>query len=397
MNDLDGGAWAFEGESLPVFHTAGEKEQDQFQQELQFLGTAFDDSVDYVLGLYYFEEDGEDVNPWDATVWSPSQTTQALLRGITLGSYYGIDNESKAIFGQATWRPTPEYYITVGARYSEDEKELILLQEDPRLDQDYGFDEDWSKFTPAITLGFQPSDDLNLYFKYAEGYNAGVYAIPPQPQNVTDGWDPADEEELTSYELGLKSMWFDNTLRLNAALFYNDADNLQITWFVDGNRTIINSGSSETEGLEIEATWMPNQSWSIDASFGYRDTERDTVANLADPDDVYSGSFGVSYFAPLGNWAQLHARFDSSYKDAIQYSSSGYANTEDRWLLNARLALSEITLADGMLRAALWGRNLADEEYGVHGQDLGVSSGYGYAVMVYGQPRSYGVDLIWEF
>ena len=38
-------------------------------------------------------------------------------------------------------------------RYSEDEKEITLLKEDPRLDQDYSFDEDWSKFTPALTLG----------------------------------------------------------------------------------------------------------------------------------------------------------------------------------------------------------------------------------------------------
>ena len=61
------------------------------------------------------------------------------------------------------------------------------------------------------------------------------------------------------------------------------------------------------------------------------------------------------------------------------------------------IGLAEISLGDGLLRGALWGKNLTDEEYGVHGQDLGLENGYGISGVVFGQPRSFGVDLIWEF
>jgi iron complex outermembrane receptor protein len=398
-NDLDGGAWGEQvnGEfvALPIFHAASNKHQDQFQQEIQFLGDAFDGALDYVVGLYYFEEDGEEINPWNATVWAPSNTSAMVLRGIPLGSYYGIDNDSTAAYGQFTYRPNDDYYLTLGLRYTEDSKKLTLLDDDPRLASQRSFDEDWSKFTPAFTVGYQPSDELNLYLKYAEGYNAGVYGIPSDPTALVV--TPADEEELTAWEIGLKSMWLDNSLRLNVAAFYNDADNLQITAFVDGNRTVINSGSAEIYGVEVETTWMPNQYWTVDATYGYRDTDRDTIEDLADPSAINSGSLSVAYTLPAGDWGLFSARLDATYKDKIEYSQNGSADVDDRWLLNARLGLSEISLAKGVLRGALWGKNLADEEYGVHGQDLGLESGYGIAGVVFGQPRSYGVDLIWEF
>jgi iron complex outermembrane receptor protein len=192
-------------------------------------------------------------------------------------------------------------------------------------------------------------------------------------------------------------MWLDNTLRLNIATFYNDADNLQITAFVDGNRSVINSGSAEIYGLEIETTWMPDQYWTIDATYGYRDTDRDSLEDVADPSAINSGSMSVTYSLPAGGWGLFSARFDATYKDKIEYSQNGSADVDDRWLLNARLGLSEISLGRGVLRGALWGKNLADEEYGVHGQDLGLENGYGIAGVVFGQPRSYGVDMIWEF
>ncbi|MCZ6830752.1 MAG: TonB-dependent receptor [Gammaproteobacteria bacterium] len=396
-NDLDGGTWGLMEDgvftALPIFHASSVKEQDQFQQELQALGTAFDGALDYVIGLYYFEEEGEEVNPWNATVYQSTQPV--LLRGIPLGSYYGIDNKSRAVFGQFTYRPSDDYYLTLGLRYTEDEKGLKLLAEDPRLTEGREFDEDWSKFTPAFTAGYQPSDDLNVYFKYAEGFNAGIYGIPTDPN--AEVIEPADEEELTAYEIGLKSMWLDNTLRLNVAAFFNDADNLQITAFVEGNRTVINSGSAEIYGVEVETTWMPNANWAVDANYGYRETDRDTIEDVADADGKHSGRLGIAYYRPMGDWGLLNARLDASYKDEINYSTNGSADVKDRWLLGARLGLSEVSVGGGNLRAALWGKNLTDEEYGVHGQDLGLEGGYGISGVVFGQPRSYGIDLIWEY
>jgi iron complex outermembrane receptor protein len=392
-NDLDGGSWSFEGEALPVFHTDNIKEQDQFQQELQALGTAFDAKLDYVVGLYYFEEQGREDNPWFTTLYQSDQPV--LLRGIPLGSYYGIDNESLAAFGNFTYRPSDAWYAVLGLRYTEDKKAMELNVTDPRLTEARRFDDKWEEFTPAFTIGYQPSDELNVYFKYAEGFNAGVFGIPTDPTAETIV--PADPEELNTFELGLKSEWLDRTLRVNAAAFFTDADNLQVTAFVEGNRTVINSGSAEIYGGEIETVYMPNANWIIDANYGYRKTERDALSDVADPSGKHSGRVGLGYNLPAGDFGLFSARMDASYKDSIEYTSNGSADVDSRWLLSARAGVSEIELGKGELRFAVWGKNLADEEYGVHGTDFGLESGYGFAGVVYGQPRSYGVDLIWEF
>jgi iron complex outermembrane recepter protein len=395
-NDLDGGSWGIEENgmfrSIPIFHTTGFKEQDQFQQELQAVGDAFDGKLEYAVGLYYFQEDGEEVNPWDAGIYQPG--TPVMLKGIVLGSWYTIDNESRAAYGQFTYRPTDDWYLTLGLRYTEDEKELGLLASDPRLDQAKSYDEDWSEFTPAFTVGYQPGDDMNLYFKYAEGFNAGVYANPTDP--TVENIDPADPEELTSYEIGMKSQWLDNTLRFNAAIFYTDAENLQVTAFADGNRVIINSGEATQEGLELEATWLPTDNWTIDVNYGYQKDDRDDAVGSQNDDGKHSGRVGVGYSLPTGDWGFFDARVDASYKDEYYFSSNDSTVMKDRWLLGARAGFSEIELWGGYLRASLWGKNLTDEEYIEHGQDLGLDGGYGFAGGVFGQPRSYGIDVIWE-
>lgn len=396
-NDLDGGMWGVDDGNggftpLPVFHSSTVKEQDQFQQELQALGTAFDGALDYVVGLYYFEEEGDEVNPWNATVYTAS--SPALLRGIPLGSFYGIDNESRALFSQFTWHATDSLYLIFGLRYTEDEKTLKLLDDDPRLAEGREFDDDWSEFTPAFTVGYQPNDEINLYFKYAEGFNAGVFGIPTDP--TAEKIEPADPEELTAYELGFKSMLLENRLRLNVAAFYNDADNIHITAFVDGNRAVINSGTADIYGVEIESTYMPTDNWVITANYGYQDTDRDTLEQVADEEGTHTGNLALAYYREVDGWGELRARIDASYKDEVSYSASNTADAPDRWLLGARLGLSDIDFGGGRLSAALWGKNLTDEEYVLHGQDLGLEGGYGISGVVFGQPRSAGVDLIWE-
>ena len=123
----------------------------------------------------------------------------------------------------------------------------------------------------------------------------------------------------------------------------------------------------------------------------------DSINNLTDESGKNSAVLGLAYTRSAGSWGLFAARLDATYKDEINYSSNGSADVDDRWLLNARVGLSEISLAGGVLRGSLWGKNLADEEYGVHGQDLGLENGYGISGVIFGQPRSYGVDLTWEF
>ena len=401
-NDLDGGSWQTEaGEAVPMFHAQNSKEQDQFSQEIQFIGTAFDDRLDYVAGLFYFQEDGKEVNPWDAIFYVNDPSRPVLLRGIgpALGSWYSIDNESAAAFGQFKYYLSEQWDVTLGLRYTEDEKEITLLDEDPRLDGPHTTSDDWDKFTTDLMVGYQLNDDISFYAKRAEGYNAGVYSLGAlNHSDYTDfeGFDtPADPEEMTSYEVGMKSEWLDRRLRFNTAIFYNDNENLQVTEVVNGVRTVGNSGENTTQGLEIDFVALLGESFTIEGAYGYRKTDFDD--NNGRSDGKSTGSIAFSYNVPL-SFGYFDARFDTTYTDAENFSSSQYGNSESRTLMNARVGVSEIQLGDaGSLRSGLWVRNIADEEYKVYGQDLGVNQGLGYAGNSFGAPRSFGIDVVYDY
>lgn len=100
-----------------MFHAENSKEQDQTSQEFQFIGSALDDRLEYVAGLFYFREDGREINPWD---------------------------------------------VTLGLRHTEDEKEVTILDEDPRIGGAHTAADDWSKFTTDLVIGYQLNDDTHF-------------------------------------------------------------------------------------------------------------------------------------------------------------------------------------------------------------------------------------------
>lgn len=402
-NDLDGGSWQFEGESVPMFHSTNEKEQDQFSQEFQFIGSALDDRLDYVGGLFYFQEDGHEVNPWDAMFYVNDPGRPVLLRGIgpAAGSFYSIDNESMAAFGQMKYYINDAWDVTLGLRYTQDEKEIKILDDDPRIDGTHTASDDWNEFTTDLVVGWQLNDDIRFYGKRAEGYNAGVYSLGAL--NHSDYTDftvfdtPADPEEITSWELGMKSEWLDRTLRVNVATYFNENDNLQITEVVNGVRTVRNSGENESYGFELDFVALLGESFTIDGAYGYRKTDYDEKPDYGRSDGKSNGRLSLVYGTETGI-GYLSARVDTTYTDAQNFSSSPYGNSEDRTLIGARIGLSEIELGDyGQLRTAIWGRNLTDEEYKEYGQDLGSNQGLGYAGNSFGSPRTYGIDITYEY
>lgn len=396
--DVDGGSWTKfrDGEASPatIFHGYGTKEQDQFSQEFQFLGTAFDDRLDYVVGLYYFEEEGKEINPSQATFYNAGADISILFDG-TFGTWYEVENESQAIYGQATWHFNEAWRLSLGARYTEDEKKLTLLEEDPGLDQDYSEKEDWSETTGSATLTYFVDDDINVYGKVTQGYAAGIFnpgtvGRGPGPANPTAALIPADPEETTAYEIGLKSRFAEGRVQLNAAVFYNDNENLQTNDIVNGLRQTINSGESETTGFEVDVVALLAENWAFNASYGYADTDHDDKNRSSTP--LKTGNAGIQYDhqSDYGLWT---ARVDATYMGKTRFSlSDRRVHSDPRTLLNARLTLAEVDGLGGAFRFALWGKNLADEEYIVHGAHLGGFAGY-----TWGQPRSYGLDVAYEF
>ena len=126
--------------------------QEQFSHEFQLSGSLFDNSLDYIVGAYYFEEEATENNSplhhqFSARISDgiiPIPVLGEILGGVLIGAgdvhlmnmlsqRYDIKNEAKAIFGQFTWTPDifdKRMHLTLGARYSEDSREALKNQTD---------------------------------------------------------------------------------------------------------------------------------------------------------------------------------------------------------------------------------------------------------------------------
>jgi len=405
----DGGTYTgiFPGQTeaswLPAFWSVNVKNQHQVSQEFQAIGEAFNNKLNYVVGAYYFNENGDENNPWVVTfnttafLLDPTQPSTNIFYPETYGNFYQIRSESAAFYGQFTYDLNDRWSITLGGRYSEDDKKLTLLDDDPILDENEQADQDWNESTFTGIIDYVVNDNMNVYFKVAEGYASGLFnpgiidRSPVNPITTEGALTPVDPEETTAYEIGIKSMWLDQRLQFNGAVFYSDNDNLQITDFVDGTRVSFNSGSSEAEGIELEVVALLMDGLRLDAAYGYLNLDfDDDTRSQTSPENT--GTMGIQYEWNI-DMGMLITRVDATYTDESYFSSTNRdVNAKDRTLLNARITLTEVELSKGQLQFALWGRNLTDEEYKVHGAGFA-----GYNAYTWGNPRSYGFDAVYEF
>ena len=208
----------------------------------------------------------------------------------------------------------------------------------------------------------------------------------------------------------------DRRLRVNAALFYNDYTDIQVTQFEAGSggasSSIVNAGEATYQGLELEITALVTDNLLMEFSYGYLDAEYDEyvarnpvtdqeedISDVTTPTRApeNSGSLGLQYdFTPF-SWGALSARVDVLYTDGYVFHpfQNQFDAAEDRTVVDARMTLQDIGLGQiGNLRLSGWVKNATDEEYREWGIDF---ASLGWAGATYGRPRTYGIDLVYEF
>ncbi len=332
---------------------------------------------------------------------------------------YGQNTKSSAVYGQGTYAITEQFDLTLGIRYTEDEKDAYLYNQNiPGISPaaPAKADDKWDNISYMANGNYAITDDISVYLTYATGYNGGGFNA--RASNIASFPTPFEEEEVETWELGLKSELLDNRLRLNVAVFTNDYTDIQIAQFEAGtggaSSRIVNAGAGTYEGIEFDVVMVPVDGLTIDMTYGYLDAEFDEYMALNPATNMLedissrttvqqapenSASLGVQYdFEPF-SFGALSARMDVAYKDEFVFHpfNNQYDSTEDRTLVNGRLSLNEIKLGcceEGSLRVSLWGKNLTDEEYRNWGIDFG---SLGYAGNVYGEPRTYGMDVVYTY
>ncbi|HWU01624.1 MAG TPA: TonB-dependent receptor, partial [Novosphingobium sp.] len=406
--------------------------QHQFSQELQAVGSVR--NIDYAAGLYYFNENVSDnaatpnSNTW-VTDANGNVTGYTVNSAVFTNPFASIDrastvnSKSYAVFGQATWSPLRVLHITAGGRFTHDEK-LGTLTIFRNAANGARLDKKWDSFDPMVTLAYDVSRDVHAYAKYASGYRAGG-ASSRSP--TYRGFDP---ESVDSYEIGLKTDFWNRRARFNIAGYMMDRKNSQVDFnniIVSGTsnvnvlETVNAPGTTKIRGIEADLTVKPVEGLTLTASYAYTYTKIPPMLNpftgvvqnvyiVFTPRNAASGS--IDYQMPVKG-ATLKLHLDGNYSQATQTFDQFATKNDASFVVNGRLALADIRMPTGQsLTVSGWVRNLFDTAYvyrrdpsnslpGVAPTTVGGSTGnIGNVLGDYGNfnaPRTYGIEATISF
>jgi iron complex outermembrane receptor protein len=453
-NDWDGG---FYNDSSNINTT----DLDVFSQELRLSGETGD--ITWIGGLYYSDDDmkeqyhyfmsdsvfGYGSIPWGVDLFAPTPILE-------LDTNYKQKTESWAVFGHAEWQFTETWRLTLGARYTEEDRDwkgCTYVADDSSLagflNAQFGstlgagdcgtIDDDpnspnyifgllgtpnvndafhefkdtinTEKWMGKIGLDYILSDDILLYGTVSRGFKSGGFN--GANSNTTQQLEPYDEEELTSFEVGTKSTLLDGTMQLNAAAFYYDYDDKQeqdaSVTFVGNISGLTNVPESEIYGAEVDMHWLPTEGLTFNLGVAWLDTEIekwDAVDRDASawPNTVTRDVSGAELSqSPEWQYTAL-LKYEWSVGNNLMMEVAGDLAYTDETTggINPEEATEDYTIigarvaisaADGQWRAMVWGRNLADEDY----YPSAYTGGNGPFVRSQGMPRTYGVTLSYFF
>jgi iron complex outermembrane receptor protein len=402
MTSLDG--QDFDGSNYSHYESARDYDGTQVSEELQLLGTA--GPLKYVLGLYWFNEEIDSLRV--------QQFSNATLHRDN-NSY--MENRNEAVFGQVDYSPAALERLTlsVGARYTREEKEMArFIRSYPGGTGSFALRDPGPnlflpelKFSNAsfmISPSYRLADDVNVYFRYAQGFRSGGY--DGQASSLASAAVPFKSEELDSYELGVKSRWLDQRLELNLAAFYSDYTDMQLTSFTGTVSATLNAGKARIDGAELEAVALLTERLRANLSLAYLHYDFDkfdlgpVIGDVADRAQLNNAprssvNLGVDYDFPSLGFGELALHLNYNYQDeahAIAIKSNGAApnsRLSPRGLLDARLTLSEVALGERTaMQVALWGMNLTDKEYYDNVVDFGA-----FRSGTLGWPRTFGAHV----
>ena len=326
----------------------------------------------------------------------PRLTDQSFA-AFTQGTYQ-ITDQLSAVAGVRLTREIKDYEITDFWTFSGSTNPSIGILA-PKLYGIPGFTNPFATaaqkgvgaVTPKFGLNYQMTDDMLIYASITRGFKSGGFDFGSSgPVQQSTGYGP---EFLWSYELGLKSQWYQNRLRVNVDGFYYDYSNLQVELFTPPASAFTqNAAAASIKGLEAEITGRPLPSIDLHAGIAYLDAQYASYPNAqfkASPtpfdasgkylNDAPKWDFTVSgtYTYDLDAMGSIHAGLDYHFQTTEFFSPanggvngiSGYPGKQGSFgLLNLRAGW---TSDDRLWDVMMIGRNLTDRQYITAAADYG--------------------------
>ena len=448
-------SWDVDGEFDPFLHSVQFWDQEQFTQELR-LHSNFDGRLNFVVGGFYMDATLDKIQESqlsrDALCLAifgtanpgPPPAGGCPIGGFApdgMGGFIGPfaafthnfsdvrqDTINTALFAQLYFDLNDKTRLTVGGRYTKDEKDFVV---DVRFGNGaIGFDpgvspptpgaievdesNDWSNFSPMVSIDYRWNDDVLLYASYREAFRAGGY--PGRANSVASFQEAFDEEFLSAIELGVKSTLADGRVRLNAAYFHSSYDDLQrelqVLIPVGPENLIVNAAKATIQGLEVEMTALLNNNLTLRSSLGYLDAKYDEFNPSLRPDQTliedideltaqplpmapeWTAMLGLNYRLPLANDSSLTFDLNGTYASEqileTDAPANGALSRGDVGLLNAYVSWRSASEA---WHIQLWSRNLADERFLQNG-----ATGAGIVTTEQvSEPRTYGLTVGYAF
>jgi len=398
-----------DGSPLPLAHTARNSDYDSFSQELQLVGDI--GSLNYVLGAYYFEDDGFTDNP------------QNFFGGASVfDSRYGFTTEAIAAYGQVDFAITEDLTVSGGLRYTEEDKTIEraniavvfdgLPPNTPFVPEGTTASGKFDDLSPQVSVSYELGDNVNLYAKYANGFKSGGFN--GEAGTIAETIRPYRPEEVDSFEIGAKTRFWDNRAQVNISGFLNKHKDMQLSVFTAEGAAasdIRNAGEAEISGFEIESLFQLSEDFTLRANYGHLNPEynefiefgRDVADERAFPHAPRNtASAGFDWDIAQTEMGVISLNGDMNYSDkyyTFPYSTvpsdpqtAFNSEADSRLLFDARLALSEIPIAAQDVELAFWVKNLTNKEYLTNFIDFGPGFG-GLTNGYFGPPRTVGATL----
>ncbi|WP_418180131.1 TonB-dependent receptor [Aliarcobacter lanthieri] len=303
---------------LTLRHIYKQNKLDTISQEFRYE-TIFN-KTQFISGIYLDKQD----NDLYTRVFAPFNPTG-------FANPQDMSSKSIGVFANIIHPLSDSWTLNSGIRYDKEKKDMKIKNTPTNLEEDF------SSISPKIAIQYDINQNQMTYLTIAKGYRSGGF----NPLAPTNNLQSYKEENLISYELGYKSMFFDNRLKLNTNIYFMDIKDMQVEETVMvGTVFTTNSANATSKGVELEIEGLVTNELSLFASGGFNKTTFDKFSDIAGD---YSGNYnplapkynfnlGAQYRANNGLYARIDFNgYGKTYFDkANKYSQKAYtlANTK---------------------------------------------------------------------
>ncbi|TQV81256.1 TonB-dependent receptor [Exilibacterium tricleocarpae] len=374
------------------------------------LASAAEQRLRWMLGLYYYDEKELDASAGGA---GPSFSLERP-------AYDPASNrKGEAVFAWTEYDIDDRMTLSAEVRVLTEEYSTVLVAP---LNGSENIDEDWDETTARVSVSYSLIEEVTLYGSVATGFKAGgvnnsATVIAQAPELVA--YDP---DTVTTYELGVKSDLLDNRLRVNAAVYYNDWEEQQLSTAVISNQgnvvsAITNVGNTDIYGLDLDITWLPIEGLELSLAYAYVDAEIQEGIDARRHFSAYGDSDIAGFEPPFV--ADHQYTLTAAYRRALLntgfdfYANTNYSYTDDGRYLQiqntmdlgeAKILNARIGLSNEHWDIAFWGRNLTDNDNAISGiryVDTNVLSQtfatVRQPVALFGKKRQVGATVTYHF